>query len=248
MKNCIVSFFEQGREDYYHMTERLINSIYTNKVNADVIIFSPHIEENSVIPMKDTECTLYLEKGYPKSFIYGECQVHKEQPYLFKSYAIQVARERGYDKVVWADSSIVIMNDMSHYFKLLEEIGVIVMDNPGCPISFYTADDCLDKMGCPRNEMAFEIDAAIMLFDFNSEKANTVFDEYFSFCRDGVCLRGESGSDRIEFKAHRHDQSIMSYIIRKHYINPINYGAWCYANNLDKFKPTFVKAYNGWRP
>lgn len=246
MDTCIVSFAEQGRENYVSMLERMVNQIVNMDIRADVLVFSPNIESDLVVPIKDKEETIYITKGYPKSFIYGECKSNKEEPYQFKSFSIQVARERRYERIIWFDSSILVTNDMSHYLKLLDEVGVITFNNPGCPVNFYTSDDCIEHLGEDPKKDFDQIDAAIMMFNFKHEKANILFDEYFEHCRDGICLNGKSGSDRPEFKAHRHDQSIMSYLIRKHHINPIDYGGWCYANDYGKFNSTFIKAYNGW--
>jgi hypothetical protein len=243
-KRVIVNFFSQGRENYKKGSERLVQTIVSNYVNTDIMIFSPDFMIDSVQQLPGN-ITLYTYSGYPTTKKYGLCKPHKEEPYLFKSALIQFAREAGYESVLWCDSSIMLFKNPEHYFELAKEIGVVLFDNPGCPEATWTSDDCLNQLGCDPEyaKTFFEIDAACMLFNFSTDKANEFFDEYLQYCNDGICLNGKSGSTRPDFKAHRHDQSIASYLVKKHYINTINYGGWTYGNDAysHKFNPTFVK-------
>lgn len=242
-KKCLINFFSQGREDYCRGTERLIQSAKITGFNGDILIFSPHYNYDYVY-----DGNIFTYKGYPNTEKYGECKPHKEEPYQFKAFAFQKALEMGYEQILWCDSSVVIFRNPEHYFKLAKEIGVVLFDNQGCLESVFTSDDCLDQMGCSYKyaNTFFQIEAAIMLLDFTYWKTHDFFNDYIKYCIDGICLKGKSGSKRPEFKAHRHDQSIASYIAKKHYINSINYGGWTYFGNYEvdgknKYRPTFAK-------
>jgi hypothetical protein len=242
-KRCIVNFFSSGRENYQKGSERLILTILKQKLDIDVHIFSPQFIKPFVETIENT--TLYTYPGYPINNLYGECKPHKEEPYQFKSYAIQTMREMGYESILWCDSSIMLFKNPEHYFELSKEIGVILFDNPGCTEATWTADDCLNQMGCNPvyANTFFECDAGMMLFNFSVPVTHKVFDEYIKYCNDGICLNGKSGSTRPEFKAHRHDQSIISYIAKKNNITLLSYGAWCYGHEVQKglFHPTLAK-------
>jgi hypothetical protein len=242
-KKCIINFFSPGREDYKKGTERFVTTAKLVGFSGDIIVHSPGFTEN-----KQLDNNIFTITGYPVTEKYGKCKEHTEEPYQFKSFAFQQALEMGYEKILWCDSSVMLFRNPEHYFKLSHETGIILFDNPGCLESVYTSDDCLDQMGCSY-ELAntfFQIDAAIMLLDFTYWKTQVFFDDYVKYCTDGICLNGKSNSNRPEFKAHRHDQSVASYIAKKHYINTINYGGWAYwgddmVREINRFRPTFAK-------
>jgi hypothetical protein len=228
-------------------------------VDADLLICSPDsLSEDMDVDVNGR--MVYFRKRMPVSKEFGECPPHSTHPYAFKSFIIQEARDMGYEKVLWADCSCVFLKDVEPYWNLASEIGIVTLDNPGCPEATWTADDCLEHIGCDPEfaKTFFEIDAFMMIFDFssvtldpdiskvfNTEKpiSHIIFDKYFEHSRDGICLKGARGSNRPDFKAHRHDQSIISYFIKANNVHPLNYGAWCYAFEVGiKFSPTFVKA------
>ena len=252
-KRIIVNFSSKGRENYIAGSQRLLDSMNLAGVDADLLICSPDSLPKSE-DIEDNGRIVYLRNRMPTTKEFGECPPHSTHPYAFKSFIIQEARDMGYEKIMWADSSCVFLKDAEPYWHLASEIGVVTLDNPGCPEATWTADDCLEHMGCDPEfaKTFFEIDAYMMIFDFTSLTVNhpdsklishALFEQYFNHSMDGICCKGERGSTRPDFRAHRHDQSIISYFIKIYNIHPINYGAWCYAHEVGtKFNPTFVKA------
>ena len=246
---CIVNYYSKGREEYSRGSQRLVDSLLYHTFKSDIIIFTPDKNKDIKSPIPSTGCDFSLYSRNPFNEKYGECLPHKLAPYQFKAFAIQHARELGYEQVAWLDSSIVAVKDPTNHFELASEVGVLLYDNPGCPEATWTSDDCLERMGCDIETARhfYEVDAAMMIFDFRTTKANEVFDDYFKYCLDTVCLLGESGSTRPDFRAHRHDQSVISYVARiKHAVSPLSYGAWCYGNEIGKFHPTFSKVGISW--
>lgn len=242
-KRCIVNFASIGREDYRKGSQRLLDSIVQLNLNTDFLFCTPDTQASLDTKVDDIE--IFVKNRMPVSKKFGECPSHKDVPYAFKSYIIQEARDMGYEKIMWADSSAVIVKDIEKYWQLAEETGAVLFDNPGCPEATFTSDDCLEHMGCSFEfaKTFFEVDAFVIIFDFNNPNGITLFDRYFEHSRDGICLNGKSGSNRPEFKAHRHDQSIISYFAKTLNITPISYGAWSYATEDigTKFNPTFIK-------
>lgn len=242
-KRCIVSFFSKGREDYASGAMRLINSVLLNKVNSDIFIWSPDVEKEEE-HIKNNNLIRLINR-LPKSEKYGKCKPHKEEPYQFKAFCIQEARERGYEQITWMDTSTIIFDNLEHLWKLADQIGVVTFNNQGCPEATWTADDCLETMGCDFEyaKTFFEIEAFCIFWDFTHKDTQPIFDEYMKYCTDGICLHGKSGSTRPEYRAHRHDQSILSYIIRKYYKNVLDYGVWTFGDDTlsGKFHPSVAK-------
>jgi len=261
-KRIICNFASKGREVYLKGSQRLLDSMNLAGIDADLLVCSPDSLPESQ-DVEDNGRTIYLRNRMPTTKEFGECPPHTTHPYAFKSYIIQEARDMGYEKVMWADSSCVFLKDAEPYWHLASEIGVVTLDNPGCPEATWTADDCLEHMGCDPEfaKTFFEIDAYMIIFDFSVPSADPLlwerfgytpsqgpiahqlFTKYFEHSRDGICCIGARGSTRPDFRAHRHDQSIISYFIKIYNIHPLNYGVWCYAGEVGtKFNPTFVKA------
>lgn len=244
MKRCIVNVYSQGRENYEKGTNRLIDSAITNNFDGDIILFSPLIQENSV-ELLPRGHKLYNYSGWGNNKKFGNCLPHKEASHQFKSFILQFAKEEGYEQVMWCDSAVLILKNPQKYFDLAEEIGVVLFDAKDCNEAEWTADISLELMGCSI-EYARSINqcySGVMLFDFRVEKANSVLDDftYYSFDKD-IC-NGIGGSIREEFKVHRHDQSIISYVIRKHGLYSLNFGGYIWSGFLNKWgysNPTFL--------
>lgn len=231
MKNkCIVSYFSQGREDYRTGCVRMLESLSNYGFNGDALIYSPDFTDEDINKYYNfvNGGEIIPIKGMPTTEKYGVCPPHSTHPYAFKAYCIQNALERGYKKIGWLDCSVVALHSIDILFELANYTGLITFDNQGCCENTWTSDDCFQQMGInPADATYFQIDAAMLFWDFNKEKAVQIFEEYMKYCNDGISLKGVSGSKRPEFNAHRHDQSILSALVRKYYLNPLNYGFWC---------------------
>jgi hypothetical protein len=240
---CLVNVFSQGRENYESGTTRLIQSAINADFKGNILIFSPNILENRQFGLS-TGFTLYKLKGWPNTQQYGQCLPHTQVPQMFKSYAIQYAKEQGYNQIMWCDSSVVILKNPEHYFKLAEDIGVVLFDADKAIEAEWTSDHILEQMGCSI-EYARQINqcsAAVLVFDFKREFANMVFDDFIHFCSlPGIY---KEGSIRPEYKANRHDQSIISYLIRKHGGYTLTYGGLMWGGEpkekIEKYSPTFI--------
>lgn len=130
-ERCVVNFASMGRSNYLIGSQRLFDSMNYANVNADLLICSPDYPSNEDIEIDGR--MLYKRSRYPQSKEYGLCPEHKVAPYAFKTYIIQEARDMGYEKIMWADSSCIFLNDTEKYWQLSEEVGVVLFDNPGCP-------------------------------------------------------------------------------------------------------------------
>ena len=239
-KRCLVNFFSKGREDYKKGTERLIESIKKLGIEIDILVYSPDFGGAVQTFSFGTVTSIH---GYPNTLKYGLCPNHNSAPYLFKAFIIQSAREMGYETILWCDSSIILNKNPEHYFELVKETGIVTFDNIGNYEATWTSDDCLQQLGCSVEyaRTFFQIEAAILLFNFNNVVTNELFEEYIKYGLDGICLKGLSGSTREDFKGHRHDQSVLSYLIRKYKKNPIDYGGWATKIDLGDCNPTFLK-------
>jgi hypothetical protein len=172
----------------------------------------------------------------------ADCPTHAAVPYGFKPYAIRAAAARGFRTVLWCDSAIVFQRDPAPLVAQARAQGVVVFDNPGCPQATWTSDDALLAMGCPLEEArAFnQVQAGAACFDFDHPVGARVFAEWEALAADGTTFAGRGGSDRPDFRDHRHDQSALSWLARKHGIVPEPQGVLCYHHDRSKFRDRVI--------
>jgi hypothetical protein len=225
MNDCaIVSFAKRGRENYPSAFPRLIASAKDAGYTGDFIVCAPEMPESQIHAGVINLPNLPIPS-------------HTDVPYGFKPALVKIARDRGYKKVLWCDSTIFFVRKAEDIFETIAWKGLMLFDNPGCPEAVWTSDDCLAKMGCsPEEANKFnQAMACVMGFDFENPVAAKLFDEWEAFGNDGVSFQGRSGSSRPEFKAHRHDQSVISYLAHRDGITKIPYGTLSYWNDREKF-------------
>lgn len=217
----IVSYAKRGREDYPAALPRLVQAARDAGYVGDFMLCSPGGPErfldipNENLPIPD----------------------HAQVPYGFKTHMIKIARERGYKHVFWFDSTIYLVQDYPKLAHLLKDRSVLLFDNPGCPEATWTSDDCLARLSCPV-EVARTFNQAMacaMGFDFTAPLAQGIFERWFQFGEDGVSFKGASGSPREDFRAHRHDQSVISCLAFQAKIPLVPYGFLAYWDDRHKF-------------
>jgi hypothetical protein len=172
--------------------------------------------------LKETATKYGYDFIHYTSFDQIGCKPHSEYPYAFKPYAIQRAREQGYNSILWLDSAIYLTQSPIEVFKYIEENGVMLFDNIGWSMGSYTSDKCLPHFEISR-EYSFDVKmvmACAMGFNFNTKIGTETFDTYLGFAHT-ECFQGAwnnhgwavSSDDRV--RGHRHDQSVISCIAFK---------------------------------
>jgi hypothetical protein len=201
MKHCIVNFSDGG---FKNGQNRLAQSLKDFNYQGDVILFN------------------YFEEVGSKS--------HLEVPYQFKVYAIEKARQMGYDVVLYCDASLYAIKDVMPVIYYIIEKGHL-MEFCGFSAGQFSTDLCLSKFGLTRDE-AMDIglhSAGFTGLNFKNEKTSEFFDKWLqsakeevSFCGDWNNLKKQCSDDE-RCLGHRHDQttaSIIAYQLQIERINP----------------------------
>ncbi len=178
---------------------------------------------NYVKSLNRLEESLRLDENMDFIGFIGEQSVgaplHINNPYAFKIYAIEQARSRGYDQVLWLDSSVFAIKDTKPVWDKIDATGYI-MQSAGFRTGNYCNDFALDYFKVSRDE-AMEMfmygNAGMLGLDFTTEIANHFFEEWKKSMLNG-CFKGawdnvaktESQDERCW--GHRHDMSAGSII------------------------------------
>jgi len=211
MKPLIISFASKGREDYLKNSETLYKSVKEHW-KYDYLFYTMDGNRDEFEGMKLTQIT---ELPQPSTWT---CNPHSVTPYQFKFGMIDHAREMGYDKIIWLDSSISLAKCP---LKLLEQSnkGVMCFHNLGHETMDYISEECCSLMTIEEWEYdAPQIWGGCIGFDFYKQKAIEFFSEVIDYSKKG-CF-----NNSVNYPNHRHDQSVMSILAYRYGVLPYNYG------------------------
>lgn len=206
-RTCLITLAIDGREKY---TEKLAG-----------------LEASLNLWPYDTR----IYKSYP-----DYCTPHGVIPYKFKFDLIQKAREDGYNRIVWLDSSLRLLQDP---IALFGEEGVFMFDNLGHPLWKYISDRALQNLELTEGQLKHipQTWGGALGFDFTRDKAGEIFAEIVRQSTMGSFEEGRS--KRVGFIQHRHDQAVISGILWKHEYKLLPYGL--IAAKADVTQQTYIQ-------
>jgi len=195
-----VAFVTYADGPYIPIQATLIKSIY--KHHPDATVFSFHdIKEIS-----------------------PDCPPHRESPYGFKVYAVEYARKRGYDVVIWLDSPNRLIRPIDEWLPEIEKVGVY-LQRDGWQCGQWANDKCLYYFGVTRDEaMKFpNTYACILAFDFRHPITPIFFAHWKTACEKGMFYGKGKNTEKTESQderclGHRYDQTCAELIARQLHI------------------------------
>jgi len=207
-KTCVISFSSKGREDYNQALLGMIDSVKEIGLETDFMICSPDhqlTEHNGV--------TIHKWKGIS----------HKDRPYGFKPALFDAARLKGYEQIIWIDSTVRILRNPDKALDYAGTNGFTIYDNVGHPLKYYIDEHAIKNLGATDIEECPQIMACVIVMDVRFEHVNKILDEWIRQADLGSFNDGKGAE-----KGHRHDQAILSYLLWKSGIDFVPYGQLCY--------------------
>lgn len=134
-----------------------------------------------------------------------EAPLHYSNPYAFKIYAIDKARQQGYEQILWLDASVYAVKDPQPVFDWLTRHGIF-MEEAGHYAGQWCNDAGLKYFGITRDEaMKMPMfSAGFIGFDFRQEIAR----EFFARWKNAML----AGMFKGDWSNHRHDLTCASII------------------------------------
>jgi len=191
-KNCIISF-ANSRGAYIDRLARLSNSLRENFDGE----FLSWIGEDSL-----------------------GCDKHFDNPYSFKIHAFNKAKEMGYTKILWLDSSVFAVNKVQKIFDDVERQGIVCQD-AGHLLGNWSSNESLEYFAITRDEamgMKCIGNAGLLALDFDNPIAVEFFNRWEASMLAGMFkglwtnTKNVMGEDE-RIKGHRHDLTCSSAII-----------------------------------
>ena len=165
--------------------------------------------------------------------------------WLWKPYIIMKEMEKADDGdlVFYTDAGMYFDSDPSALIDIAKEQTFTFFDISGHNVGHWTKRDCFIEMGCDGLGYDNELftNAAMFILKVNDE-SRAFMNEYSHWCKNEVCITDKPSTLGPELSMyrgdHRHDQSILSILARKHKIihhrDPSQYGKECrgaYSNS-----------------
>ena len=193
MKKCIINFANgNGHPGYIKGQRRLVESLKTVNFDGDQLIFT---NENQI-----------------------GAQPHSQVPYGFKAHALKYAIDKGYESILWCDSSIWAIKPLDPIFNEIETNGYCFFHN--CDTGPFASDASLVSFGITREE-AFQIPMLVggcFGLNMKTDICKEYFKRFYEKAVDGVTFQGSWTNHNNEVsldprvKGHRHDQTAASII------------------------------------
>lgn len=139
---------------------------------------------------------------------------HTDNPYAFKIYAIERARALGYDQILWVDSSVYPVKDITPVFDWLTEKGIF-LEEAGHYAGQWANQNALNYFGVTKDEaMKMPMfSAGYCGFDFR----NPISQEFFAEWKEAML----NGIFKGLWEDSRHDMTAGSIIANKQGLLPL---------------------------
>ncbi len=216
-KVCVISFASKGREDYNKNLLHLIESTQEHFPDADLLLYSPDSDVREHRGVK-------IHEGYPPG-----CPTHRDVPYAFKPYLFKEAYNQGYRKVLWMDSTMKFHRFPAQVLSYMSTNGVAAFHNVGHPLKHYMNNSAIEELGIESLEDVEQIMACAIGMDLRHLHVHEIFENWINAQE---CYKDDDTKEVTAlgdlYKAHRHDQSILSWFLHISRVELLPYGLLCY--------------------
>lgn len=140
--------------------------------------------------------------------------LHKDNPYAFKIYAIQAAREMGYEQILWVDASVYPVKSIEPVFDWLTDKGIF-LEEAGHYAGQWANEVQLKYFNITKEEgMTMPMfSAGFCGFDFR----NPISQEFFAEWKEAM----NNGIFKGRWEDSRHDMTAGSIIANKQGLLPL---------------------------
>lgn len=154
----------------------------------------------------------FLITGFGEKMV--DAPLHSENPYAFKIYAIEKARNLGYNQIFWLDASVYPVKDITPVFDWLTEKGIF-LEEAGHYCGSWAPQYVLDYFQITKDEaMKMPMfSAGFCGFDFR----NPISVEFFAEWKEAML----NGMFKGTWEESRHDMTAGSIIANKRGLLPL---------------------------
>jgi hypothetical protein len=204
-KDLILSLAVDGRERYSEVVKGLEKSIIDANWEGDVRIY----------------------KEWPEWVT-----PHNEFPYYFKYDLINHAILEGYSRIYWLDAVMRLIPGKSITDLLKKSYnGITAFHNLGHDLLPFINDTAIKNLGNPNLLDVHQCWGGAIFWDFNKPLHTNLIMDHLREQKE-LGSFGEDHTVREGFKAHRHDQALLSYFLLYYNIPLLPYGVIAAAKDV----------------
>ncbi len=206
MRECIINYSEGHW--YPRGQARLVKSLASIKYAGDILLFD-------------------------ESMIKG-CPTHKESPYAFKYWIFDYARKKGYDYVLWLDSSFWVIKSLAPLFNRIATTGYVLQMSDGYELGSWCSDIALKILGYSREKSLSMImpDGGLIGLHMHNERALNFLQQMIKYSQNKDLFSGSWTNDKQQVSkdkrvlGHRHDMSIGCMVANKLDMKAVSKGVY----------------------
>jgi hypothetical protein len=178
-------------------------------------------------------------------------------PYAFKAFCLMEARRRGFDSLLWLDSSCVPVRRLELVFQRIELDGYVLFRDHSFTVGQWCSDVALTALGVDREEaMTWPgITTAAIGVSMRTSVGREFLDRWFEAAREGTAFRGIAGkyTSKEEIEAikwnrdqcaskdprvlgHRWEQTVAGVLARRLGMTPISTGLGDYSTSMRRIE------------
>jgi hypothetical protein len=133
--------------------------------------------------------------------------------YGFKPHAVQIARDSGYKKIAWIDSTMIVHDKLEYYNQFTKEYGILAVQDDN-KLTGFCSNKALNYIGKDREYLKDKhlVGGSFFYFDFDNPLCVRIFNRWMEAERLGLFGSvAEEVSERLQ--GHRHDETMMSLFL-----------------------------------
>jgi len=211
----------EGTVKYYTSYRRIP---YRMRCIINVIIGNNTDKQKKYIE-KQERLRKSLEKHFNGTFLswngeFPNDNYNKKNPYNVKAAAFEEAIKQGYKQILWVDSPVVAIRDVSPLFDMIEKDGYLTVKNNNWNCAQSVNDKCLKYFGITRDEAenVHEHAGGFIGVDITNPKGEALIGMFIRACKDGAADGSryhDNQSSDPRFLFHRHCQSVITLSANK---------------------------------
>lgn len=144
-----------------------------------------------------------------------------ESMYGFKPWAVDIARQSGYKKIFWIDSTTVIQDKLDYYDQCTAEHGGVLAVQDDNKLIKFCANKALKYVGHDREWIRDKhlVGGSLYYFDFNYPLCEQIFNAWMKSEVDNMFgSMVEQCGEMLQ--GHRSDETMMSLMLYKYGSKP----------------------------
>lgn len=175
--------------------------------------------------LKESILNIYPDANlffYNETFPEG-AQAMDASLYGFKPHVITQALNKGFEKIIFFDPAMILLDRLDYYDDLLKKYSVLAVQDDTL-LSNVTSDKCLNYFGVDRDWLIDKhlVGGSFYYFDFSQDITKIIFNQWKLAEEFGIFgSQQEQASGQLQ--GHRNDETVLAMCLYRNGKTPLPY-------------------------